>query len=79
MELVLIFDSSHFAMRAFKIIEKSSIKGEIIPTPREISSECGFALLIENQSKQELIDFCYENKLNQTDIYTKEGNVYENN
>jgi hypothetical protein len=43
---ILTFDSVHFVMRAEKALNKGGIEVRLIPTPREISSDCGMALEI---------------------------------
>ncbi|MBI9031942.1 DUF3343 domain-containing protein [bacterium] len=45
MQFIITFESTHQAMNANKLLTKRKLKCEIIPTPREISSECGFSIL----------------------------------
>jgi hypothetical protein len=79
MEFVITFPSSHQAMHADKIFSKSEIKCEIIPTPREISSECGFSLLGEIEDILILQEFSTKNKIKFNKIYIKKGKLYEEN
>ena len=53
-KLLLTFISTHQALKAEKIFKSHNIKVELIPTPREISSECGFALMIYIKDEQDL-------------------------
>ena len=53
-KLLLTFISTHQALKAEKIFKNHNIKVELIPTPREISSECGFALMIYIEDEQDL-------------------------
>jgi len=46
-KLVLIFRSSHEVMKAERILREKMFKCEIIPTPKEISSECGMSIRID--------------------------------
>ncbi|OPY58426.1 MAG: hypothetical protein A4E55_00918 [Pelotomaculum sp. PtaU1.Bin035] len=46
-EVVIIFTSTHDVIKAKSELEKASITYELIPTPKEISSECGMSLRIE--------------------------------
>jgi len=39
---VITFHTTHFALKAKKVLEKSGIPFETIPVPREFSSDCGF-------------------------------------
>ncbi len=77
MQFVITFPSSHNAMQANKIFSSSDIKCEIIPTPRQISSECGFAILGEIEDIIDLTEFSSINKLKIDKIYIKRGEIYE--
>jgi len=77
MIFVITFISSHQAMQANKKFIKSKHKCEIIPTPREISSECGFSLQGESDNLQEIVDFCQKSGLVYEAIYIKSGVKYE--
>jgi len=57
---VLVFKSTHDALKSEKILKNAGYRSEIIPTPKEISSECGFAILLKDepyQLKEKLIGF----------------------
>ena len=41
---VVLFYTTSAAMRAEKIFEKEEVTVKLIPTPRELSSDCGIAL-----------------------------------
>jgi len=45
-DLVITFPSSNHAIAAEYICKSAGMEMELIPTPREISSNCGFSLLI---------------------------------
>jgi hypothetical protein len=45
---VLTFQSTHHVMKAEKILLQAGIKHEIIPTPKNISSECGMSVRISD-------------------------------
>lgn len=77
MTFVITFISSHQAMQANKKFIKSKHKCEIIPTPREISSECGFSLQGETENIQEIVNFCQKSDLAYEIIYIKSGVKYE--
>jgi len=48
---IITFESVHFVMKAEKVLKEYGIDVVLVPTPREISSDCGIALevLKENQ------------------------------
>ena len=43
---ILIFESTHHALKSEKLLAGMGIKFDIIPTPKEISSDCGMAIRI---------------------------------
>lgn len=77
MEHLLTFETSHLAMKAERCLNRTDINAEIIPTPREISSECGFSLLIKDTSTEALYEFCLIHEFKNYKIYLKEGYNYE--
>jgi hypothetical protein len=44
---VVLFHSSTHAIRAEKVLTQTGIKNKLIPTPRQLSSDCGMALRFE--------------------------------
>lgn len=68
-KIVVTFSSSHQALRAEECFLNEKIDFELIPTPREISAECGFALLIYNSEADRLYNICRKNKVNIDGIY----------
>jgi len=46
-EVVIVFKSTHDVIKAKSELEKACIAHELIPTPKEISSECGMSLRVE--------------------------------
>ena len=55
-DFILTFESTHNALATEKILRKKDIDVELIPTPREISAECGFTLVLENIDLQTIKD-----------------------
>lgn len=77
MNFLITFLSSHHAIEANKKFTKSDISCEIVPTPRQISSECGFAILGEIEDISVLQEFNLKNKIKFDKIYIKKGELYE--
>lgn len=77
MKIVITFPSSHLAMHANKLFSNSIIDCEIIPTPRQISSECGFTILGDVENMVILQEFIRKNKIDFDKIYIKKGELYE--
>ena len=41
---VALFASIHYVIRAEKVLRESGIWCDLVPTPRELSSDCGMAM-----------------------------------
>jgi hypothetical protein len=46
-KLLLLFDSIHDVLRAEKLLKGHSIANELIPVPRNLSSDCGMSILLD--------------------------------
>jgi len=44
---VFLFHTTTSAIRAEKVLKKAGLDVKLVPTPRELSSDCGIALQIE--------------------------------
>ena len=44
---VVLFHSTAHAIRAEKVLKRASVRIKMIPTPRQLSSDCGMALRFE--------------------------------
>lgn len=44
--IIFVFDSTHRALKADKLLTVNGLKFEVIPTPKEISSDCGISIRI---------------------------------
>jgi len=69
MNYVITFESSHHAIKAERKFMKSH-KTDLIPTPREISSECGFSLKISETELTSILELFIENSLKYAKIYS---------
>ncbi|MGV1100590.1 DUF3343 domain-containing protein [Thiovibrio sp. JS02] len=47
---VLILFSIHYVLKAEKLLKNSGISHDVVPVPREISSDCGMAILFAPES-----------------------------
>lgn len=56
---VIVFDSTHAAISAEKLLKSLGISTEIIPTPREITASCGLSIRVDgnyiNTIKEEIV------------------------
>ena len=73
MKCVLLFESVHRVMKAEKILKEKGIEVDLIPVPREISSDCGVAVELSKESEEEALLILKESKISMTECYTKDS------
>jgi len=71
MKCVFLFKSVHHVMKAEKLLRGKGIKIDLIPVPREISSDCGVAIEVSEDSESEAILILGENSISVVECYTK--------
>ncbi len=49
---VVLFHTTTAALRAEKVAQKAGLKVKLIPTPRELSSDCGIALRFALEARE---------------------------
>jgi len=74
---LLVFLSIHQVMKAEKLLNGQGGKVDLIPMPREISSDCGVAMELPSGSKEKALNFLKENRLSPFACYTKRHGKYE--
>ncbi len=80
-DFLVTFFSTHHALKAEKILKNISPRIDLIPTPREINSECGFSVLIryfKDKPSILLKDLSYEH-IYQIKYNNKGAKTYEKN
>ncbi len=55
-----LFQSVHRVMKAERLCREASIPYQIVPVPKEVSSECGMALEIDVDDKSRVASKCRE-------------------
>jgi hypothetical protein len=55
MKTILILESIHQVLRAEKILKAAGIGTDLIPVPRQISSDCGMAVELPGETESEAI------------------------
>jgi hypothetical protein len=58
-------------MRAEKLLKGRGIKVDLIPVPREISSDCGVAIELSAESKEDAFHLLEENRVSVLECYTR--------
>ena len=71
MKYIFVFESVHRVMRAEKLLKGKGIKIDLIPVPREISSDCGVAIELSAESEEEAFHLLKENKVSILECYTR--------
>ncbi len=51
---VVVFESTHFALGAEKILQEKGYSYDIIPTPREITASCGLSIRFDQHLLEEM-------------------------
>lgn len=69
---VFLFHTTTSAIRAEKVLKKAGLEVKLVPTPRELSSDCGVALQIENSQAEEAARLLTEAKV-EADMHWTEG------
>jgi Putative Se/S carrier protein-like len=73
MKCVFLFESVHRVMKAEKLLKGKGIKIDLIPVPREISSDCGVAIELSGDSESEALLILKENRISVVECYTKDA------
>jgi len=71
MKCVILFHSIHQVMRVEKILKGKGVQVDLIPVPREISSDCGVAIELHLESKEEALRLIEESKIPIIECYTR--------
>ena len=66
---VILFPTSSAAMQAEAVLMKAGLKVKLIPTPRELSSDCGLSLRFDWKFIQEVQAHQDNGQIRSTGIY----------
>ena len=78
MTCVIILNSVHRVMKAEKLLKEKGFRVDIIPVPREISSDCGVAIELPLELGEEACRVMDENRITEYDCYTRgDGGKFE--
>jgi hypothetical protein len=59
-------------MRAEKLLKGKGIRIDLVPVPREISSDCGVAIELSVDSEEEALLILKENRISVAECYTRD-------
>jgi hypothetical protein len=74
---LFVFSSVHQVMKAEKILKGRGYRVDLIPMPREISSDCGVAVELPFELHEEALVFLKESRLPILVSYAKRHGRYE--
>ena len=78
MTCVIILSSIHRVMKAEKLLKGKGLKVDLIPVPREISSDCGVAIELRMEIGEEVLRLMNEHRIFIHECYTRrEGGWFE--
>ena len=60
---VVLFHSTSHALCAEKVLQEAGIPIKMIPTPRQLSSDCGMALRFERADEEQVVRALVEHKV----------------
>lgn len=49
---ILVFESTHQVLKAEKALQQAGIHHEIIPTPKDLSSDCGMSIRVYRSANE---------------------------
>ena len=56
----LLFDSIHYVMKAEELLKKAGIVIDLVPVPREISSDCGMCIAFRPQDLEKISSLTFK-------------------
>ena len=66
---VALFDSTSQVMRGEKLLGQAGVRVKMIPTPRQISSDCGLALRFDREEAERVVTILSENSVPVSGVY----------
>jgi len=60
---IFTFQSIHYVLKAEKLLLENNITPTIIPTPRDLSSNCGMSLRTIEKHKDEIMKILIKNNI----------------
>ncbi|KPJ54468.1 hypothetical protein AMJ39_00070 [candidate division TA06 bacterium DG_24] len=74
---VINFVSVHHVMRAEHVFKEHGLAHEIIPTPRDLSSDCGIAIALSGAVLKQALDLLAGAGVEVEALYRRRGSTYE--
>ncbi|SEF98580.1 Protein of unknown function [Caloramator fervidus] len=78
MNVLITFDSTNFAIQCEAVLKQQGIKGNIMPTPREITKSCGISIKIFHDDLEKVKELIKEGKIKVKRLYKfDENKIFE--
>ena len=75
--IIFVLYSIHDVMKAEFALKDRGMAYDLIPVPKELSSDCGMALLVEREGREEIREVLRKNNLSIKGAYLKTMEGYE--
>ena len=75
-DFIAVFHSIHRVMKAEKILKGVGMPIQLIPAPRQISSDCGLALRYTPENAEQVKEFRVAQSLPPAEIYQYQGGKF---
>ena len=72
MKCVFLFESVHQVMKAEKFLKGKGFSIDVIPVPREISSDCGVAIELPWEDRQDALSVLEESSISILEFYIRD-------
>ena len=66
---VALFHTISAALRAEKMLIQAEVPTKLIPTPRQLSSDCGVALRFETARRKEVEDLLTQSRMGAAEVH----------
>lgn len=71
-EYLITFPSTHYALKAEKVLKENRLQVVPMPAPREISSSCGLCLSFDYRLKETIVETLKKKEVEVEGIYFRE-------
>jgi hypothetical protein len=66
---IIIFNSIHRVMKAEKVLKEENVDFELIPTPRELKSDCGLAIKVLRKDEKKVENILKNKKVKIAELH----------
>ena len=74
---IMVFNNTHEAIAAEKVMEREDIKVMVMPTPTYITKSCGISLKFDEESIGFIEKFIEDNKIKFKNIYLRDAEGFK--